>query len=133
MKPNVFTRTPLLVVVVLLFNLLALVKGGHYLTRAVFEITLPSGGPWAFHFQDGILALGLFILFVEVAKATQTDSSSIVDHALSLVLFIAVLIEFLTVKAVASSGFFLILMMCFFDVVAGFTVTITAARRDISH
>lgn len=133
MKPNVFTRTPLLVIVVLMFNLLAFVGGGKYLGRAVFELTLPSGGPWTFLFQDGILSLGLFILFVEVAKSTQTDSSSIVDHALSLVLFIIVLIEFLVVKAVASSGFFLIVMMCFFDVVAGFTVTITAARRDISH
>ena len=133
MKPNIFTRTPLLVIVVLLYNLLALPKSGEYLTKKVFEITLPSGAPWAVTLTDGVLALGLFILFIEVAKATQTDSASIMDHAFSLVLFCLVLVEFLVFKPVGTSGFFLIMVMCFFDVVAGFTVTITGARRDFSH
>lgn len=133
MKPNAFTRTPLLVIVVVLFNIFAFISGGEYLARPMFELVLPSKAAWAFHVQDGILAVGLFLLFIEVAKSTQTSSASIVDHALSLVLFIAVLIEFLVVPAVGLSGFFLIVVMCFFDVVAGFTVTITAARRDISH
>ena len=42
------------------------------------------------------------------------------------------LIEFLLVGAAASSVFFILMMMTIFDVVAGFTVSITSAGRDVT-
>jgi hypothetical protein len=49
-----------------------------------------------------------------------------------MVLFVAMLIEFLLVKQVASSTFFLLLVISFVDVMGGFAVSIRAAQRDIS-
>jgi hypothetical protein len=53
------------------------------------------------------------------------------DHVLSMVLFVAMLVEFMTVKGVASATFFLLLVISFVDVAAGFAVSIRSAPRDI--
>jgi hypothetical protein len=45
--------------------------------------------------------------------------------------FIAALIEFIVVPQAATSVFFLILVTLLIDVVAGFTIGIRVARRDI--
>ena len=49
-----------------------------------------------------------------------------------MVVFIAVLVEFLMVKQAATSTFFLILVACLIDVIAGYTIGIRVARRDLS-
>jgi len=46
--------------------------------------------------------------------------------------FVAFLVEFLLVGAASSSVFFLLMVMSLIDVVAGFTVSITSASRDVS-
>jgi hypothetical protein len=51
---------------------------------------------------------------------------------LSTALFIIFLIEFLLVGYCASSVFFILMIMAIFDVVAGFTVSITSAGRDVT-
>ena len=70
------------------------------------------------------------LLFVELIKSTRTGGSSIVDHALSMVLFMICLVEFLTVRQAGTSEFFFILVVTLIDVVAGFSITIRGARRD---
>ena len=46
--------------------------------------------------------------------------------------FIGALVEFIVLKGFGTSTFFLITAMCLFDVVAGYTISIIAARRDLS-
>ena len=46
------------------------------------------------------------VLFVESVKATYTSSISLVDHGLSMLVFITCLVEFLVVSAAATSVFF---------------------------
>jgi hypothetical protein len=48
-----------------------------------------------------------------------------------MLVFIAALIEFIVVPQAATSVFFLILVTLLIDVVAGFTIGIRVARRDI--
>jgi hypothetical protein len=45
--------------------------------------------------------------------------------------FTVALVEFIVLKGFSTSAFFLIMMMCLFDVVAGYTISIVAAKRDI--
>jgi len=52
------------------------------------------------------------------------------NHGFSLILFVVCLVEFLLFPAFATSVFFLIMVMTLLDVMAGFMVTIAAARRD---
>ena len=46
--------------------------------------------------------------------------------------FIIFLIEFIVVKGAGTSTFFILALMSLFDVIAGFSVTITTARRDVT-
>ena len=49
-----------------------------------------------------------------------------------MVLFIVCIVEFLMLPAFATSVFFLVMLMSLLDVMAGFMVTIAAARRDFA-
>ena len=75
--------------------------------------------------------MGLVILFFELLKSTASHRAAIVNHALSMILFVVCLIEFLLLRGFATSTFFLILAMVLLDVLAGFIVTIVASRRDM--
>jgi hypothetical protein len=52
------------------------------------------------------------------------------DHILSMLVFIAALVEFLLVAQAATSTFVIIMLICLVDVVAGFSITIRTAQRD---
>ena len=57
---------------------------------------------------------------------------SILEHMLSMIVFVVILVEFLLIGAASSSVFFILLVMSLIDVVAGFTMSITSATRDMS-
>lgn len=119
---------PLLAFVVLAYAILAMLGVDFSLPR--FSVTLPSGGIWNISFGDILLVVALLLLFLEVLKSTRTGGSSVVDHALSMMVFIICIILFLVWDRAATSLFFLITLTALIDVIAGFSVTIRAARRD---
>ncbi len=98
----------------------------------VFGLTMVSGTVWLFTLGDLLVVVALILLFFEILKSTKTGASSILDHALSMVLFIVCLVEFLLVPLAATSTYFLLTVIALIDVVAGYSVTITSARRDLS-
>ncbi|WP_417307764.1 hypothetical protein [Devosia sp.] len=108
--------------------------GGNPAGWANELLTIPmvSGFAWSLTAGDLLLVVGLVCLFFEVVKSTQTGRSSVVEHMLSTLVFVVFLVEFLLVGAAASSVFFILMMMAIFDVVAGFTVSITSAGRDVT-
>lgn len=126
---------PLLIVPFVIYNIVAFLflggqpEGWH---NGLFNIAMVSGTPWAVTAGDFLLVVALVCLFFEILKSTRTGSSSIVEHMLSMLVFVALLIEFLLVGACASSVFFLIMVMSLIDVVAGFSVSITSAGRDVT-
>ena len=85
------------------------------------------------HGGDLLLVVGLLLLCVEVYRATSSSSAAILNHVLSLVVFIIALIELLVMPRMANMTFFLIVLMTLSAVIAGFTVTISTARRDIQR
>jgi hypothetical protein len=91
-----------------------------------------SGAVWLLSVGDLFIILGLIFLFVEVFKSTRTSQAAILDHILSTLVFIIFLVEFIVVKGAGSSMFLILCLMSLFDVIAGFTITITTARRDIT-
>jgi hypothetical protein len=121
---------PLLVIPLLAY--VAFAGAGADFSASRFPITLPSAGVWQLTLGDILLAMGLFLLFFEILKATRTGGNSVVDHALSMIVFVVCLILFLIWDRAATSTFFLLMVMALIDVIGGFSVTITAARRDYS-
>lgn len=124
-------KFPLLIFVVIGYNVLVFTSG-IALQDQLFSLNMMSGGVWSFSVADAILCLALVLLFVEILKATRTDSSSIIDHALSTLVFIGCLVEFILVDKAVTSTFFFITLISLIDVVAGYSITIRAARRDFA-
>lgn len=123
---------PLLAVVVVLYSAFAAFAPG-WLTAVQFEMPLLSGATLRFAGGDLLLVLGLVLLCVEVYRATSSSRGAILNHVLSLVVFIVALIELLVMPRMANMTFFLIVLMTVSDVIAGFTVTISSSRRDWQH
>ena len=119
---------PLLVIPLLAY--VAFAGAGADFSASRFPIALPSAGVWQLTLGDILLAAGLFLLFFEILKATRTGGNSVVDHAFSMIVFVVCLILFLIWDRAATSTFFLLMLMAMIDVIAGFSVTINAARRD---
>ncbi|HML42873.1 MAG: hypothetical protein JNN24_07830 [Hyphomicrobium zavarzinii] len=136
---------PLTIIPFIIYNLIVLFSGspapevatdGAAAARALlaselFSIPMISGARWFFTWGDLILIITLIVLFIEILKATYTSTSSLVDHGLSMVVFVAALIEFIVVPQAATSVFFLLLVALVIDVIAGFTIGIRVAKRDI--
>lgn len=123
---------PLLVFSFILYNLVVFSMGIEALNAPIFSMTLLSGGVWAFTWGDLILLATLALLFSEIVKATYSSTSTLIDHALSMIVFIALLVEFLIVPQAATSVFFLMLVAALIDVIAGYTIGIRVARRDLN-
>jgi len=124
---------PSLVLAFIIYNAVVFVAGNTaVLDNALFEITMLSGGAWRFTVGDLMIVITLLLLFVELIKATYTTSSTLVDHGLSMLVFIACLVEFLLAPLAATSTFFLIMVATAIDVVAGFSIGIRVARRDLA-
>lgn len=97
----------------------------------IFTIPMVSGNAWSVGSGDLILFLSLILLFFELLKSTSSQKVAIINHALSMILFVLCLVAFLLLKGFATSTFFLILTMVMLDVLAGFIVTIISARKDL--
>ena len=132
---------PLLVIPVIIYLIVVLTGGllnadgvvaaEAALRNPIFSIPMVSGTPWNVGAGDMILFLSLILLFFELLKSTSSQKVAIVNHALSMILFVICLVEFLLVRGFATSTFFLIVTMVMLDVLAGFIVTIISARKDL--
>ena len=126
---SVAAAFPLLAVVVVLANIIAF-AGDNAFDNTWVMFPLPSDATLTITSGNALVLLGLLLLYGEIFKATRTGTASIIDHVLSLAVFVVALVEFLVVPRLGHAVFLSILLMCFIDVIAGFTVTIAGARRD---
>ncbi|MBF0296692.1 MAG: hypothetical protein HQL96_16025 [Magnetococcales bacterium] len=97
----------------------------------VFGFVLSSGAQLTFTVADLLILAGVIALYIEIFKATRSGTESIVDHLLSMVIFVFFLVEFLIFPPAGTMLFLTFTLMSLLDVVAGFTVTISTSRRDI--
>ncbi len=134
-----FAAIPLLVIPVLVYNIVALtmtdgfhaIDAGTRLNEALFSIRMTSNVDWPVSLGDVLLAVGLVVLFIELLKSTNSRRAAIINHSLSMLLFVGCLVQFLLLPAFATSTFFLLSLMVLLDVLAGFIVSIVSARRDV--
>ena len=91
-----------------------------------------SGGVFSMTLGMLMIVIALLLFFVEIVKATRTSNASILDHLLSTFVFVAFLVEFLLVRGAATSVFFTLMVITLIDVLAGFSVSLRAASRDVT-
>jgi len=127
---------PLLLFVFLGYNIIVLVGGGDdpnaILRYEVIKFPMLNNSIWSMTTGDLIVFALLVLLFLELLKATYTSSTSLIDHGLSMLVFVICLIEFLLVRQAQTSVFFFIVVASLIDVIAGYTIGIRVARRDFS-
>ncbi|MEL6663427.1 MAG: hypothetical protein AAFR33_10510 [Pseudomonadota bacterium] len=144
-----FSVFPLLVIPVAIYAIMALTTGGvdpdtvvsgervvaplaDKLNAGLLNLNMISGVEWRLTNADMLILLALAFLFLEILKSTSTGTATIMNHAISMVLFIACLILFLLSQNFATSTFFILTIMTLLDVLAGVVVTIVSARRDFA-
>ncbi|MEM8650083.1 MAG: hypothetical protein AAGF54_06095 [Pseudomonadota bacterium] len=127
------TNVPLLIVPFIVYNIQIFIGGGAAVwDDQILSLSMISGREWVMTMGDLMVSVGLFLLFFEIVKATRVGANSIIDHLLSTFVFIAYLVEFLLVGDAAHSVFFILMMIALIDILAGFTVSIRSATRDVN-
>jgi hypothetical protein len=131
---------PLLIVPAGIYNVVALggsaTRGADVFATEIegplLTLALPSNGIWTVSGGDVLVMLALALLFFELLRSTGSGRFAIINHSLSLILFLVCAAQFLLLPAFATTTFFLVTLMAFLDVLAGTIVSIVTARRDVS-
>jgi hypothetical protein len=131
------TSIPLLIVSFILYNLgLAGLFGdgpnGDPWQTELFSFRMMSGGVFSMTLGIAMVVIALLLFFIEIVKATRTSNASVVDHLLSTFVFVAFLVEFLLVQGAAHPVFFVLMVIALIDVLAGFSVSLRSAGRDVT-
>ncbi len=123
---------PLLLIPFAIYNIVAFVMPGVSFSTTLTSVHMVSDTNWTMSAGDMLVSLAILLLFGEMLKATRVGIRTVVDHGLSLLLFLVMLVEFILVKQAASPTFFLLLVTGFVDVLGGFAITLRSAQRDLT-
>ncbi|HRK18727.1 MAG TPA: hypothetical protein PK970_07200 [Hyphomicrobiaceae bacterium] len=129
---------PLIILPFVLYFIIGVLGGGpvtdETFRKVLFRVPLVNNtqGGWAFSWGDLIILITMICLFIELIKSTYTQTVSMIDHGLSMVVFILCLIAFLMMPQAQTSVFFFVMVAALIDVVAGFMIGIRTARRDLN-
>src|SRR5262245_51706283 len=99
---------PLLLIPFVLYNMVAFLLDLEFST-ILFHVPLLAGRSMAVSTGDLLVLLGIIFLYVEILKATRLASKAIMDHILSFILFVAMIIEFVAVPKAATSTFLMLM------------------------
>ena len=123
---------PLLLIPFAVYNIIAFLMPDVTWPGVVSTVHMVSGADWTMSAGEMLVTLAVVLLCGEVIKSTRIGLRTVVDHALSLILILVMLIEFILVKQAATATFFLLLVVSFVDVLGGFAVTLRSAQRDLT-
>ncbi len=124
---------PLLAFLLIGYNIATMV-GHHFDTSAETKLSVPlvSGAVWGVTINEIFVILGLAVLFVELMKSTRATGGAALEHILSMLVFIAYLIEFLVVRSAGTNTFLTLGLMSLIDVMAGYSISIAVARKEMN-
>ncbi len=130
-KTGVISFIPFLGIVVAIHIVLALIDN-TLLDGELVAVPLFSDALWSLRLVDLLLALALFALLIDIIKSTRTSRATALNHVVTMAVFVVCLLCFLLLPATGTSSFFVLTVISLVNVVAGFTVSLSAARRDIA-
>jgi hypothetical protein len=124
---------PLLLVPFVVYNIVAFIFSlpNDIWTKNAATVHMMSQVDWDLTWEDILLAVSIFLLWIEIVKSTRLGMRSVMDHLLAMALFIGMLVEFLLVKQAATSTFFLLMIIALVDVLAGFIIGMRSGRRQV--
>jgi hypothetical protein len=117
---------PLLLIPLAVYNIIVFLMPSVSLAEPVLKLTLMSGAEWPVNLNDMLLALGIFLLLLEVIKGARPGAKFLTDHLLSLVVFGAAAAEFVLWPRFGTSTYCLLAMLALVDFLSGIALR---ARR----
>jgi hypothetical protein len=129
--PMYLIAFPLLIIPFVLYNMIAFLLSLEFSTP-LFNVPLLSGRSMSVNTGDMLVILAVLLLYLEILKATRLSSKAIMDHVLSMILFLGMAIEFIAVRQAATSTFLILVALAFVDVIGGFTISIRTAQRSVT-
>lgn len=126
---SMFNVFPMMIIPVAAYAVAAFM--GVDMSAGVFSVPMVNGS-LELSVGDILIILGMLMLFVELIKSAGSGTATIVNHGLSMLIFVIAMALFLLMGQFGTAAFFLITLMTLMDTVAGFVVTIVAARRDLA-
>ena len=124
---------PLLLIALAIYNMIAFLTPGVSWTGPIYPampVPLKSGDMWLPTAGDALITFALLMLMFEFIKATR-QGKSFVEHFLALLLAGGATAEFVMVHEAATSTFFVLVVICFVDLFAGFAASLRRARRAV--
>lgn len=124
---------PLLLIPFAIYNIAAFILRlpPDIWTAQAAAVPMMSGQVWTLTWEDAFLAFSIVLLWIEIIKSTRAGNRVIMEHVLAMLLFVAMLVEFLLVKSAGTSTFFLLVVIGLVDVLAGFIIGIRGATRQV--
>jgi len=110
---------PLLLIPLAIYNIIAFLMPGVSLTDPLVKLTLMSGTEWPVTLSDVLLALGIFLLLLEIIKGARPGAKYLTDHLLSLIVFGAAAAEFVLWPKFGTSTYFLLALLALSDFLSG--------------
>jgi hypothetical protein len=110
---------PLLLIPLAIYNIIVFLMPGLSFAEPLVTVPMMSGAPWPVTLSDGLLALGILMLLLEVMKGARPGAKYLTDHLLSLIVFGAAIAEFLLWPRFASSTYFLLVLLALVDFLSG--------------
>ncbi|MBO6728785.1 MAG: hypothetical protein JJ884_11465 [Maricaulis sp.] len=126
---SMFNVFPMMIIPVVAYAIAAFM--GVDMSAGVFAVPMVNGS-LELSVGDILIILGMLMLFIELIKSAGSGTATIVNHGLSMLIFVIAMALFLLMGQFGTAAFFLITLMTLMDTVAGFVVTIVAARRDLA-
>ena len=121
---------PLLLIPLAIYNIVAWLMPSVSLTDPLAHVTLPSGADWPITLSEVLLALGILLLLLEIAKGARPGSKYLTDHLLSFIVFGGAVAEFVLLPKFGTATFFLLALMTMVDFFGG--IVLRAARPPAS-
>lgn len=125
---NFLKKIPLFSLLLIIYNAAAF--GEYYqpkftLQTVALQFPLTSGTIFSLNVGDLLLIAGLALLYQELLKSTKTTKPYLIEHILSMLVFVVFIVEFFMVAQAGTVVFFALMIMSLLDVIGGFTVTLS--------
>lgn len=127
---------PLLLLPVLLYTMIALPAGANVaeaMASQAFAMPLASSALWIVTWGHVIIIFSVLVLFVEILKSTTPSSAQMIDNGLAVALFILALVLWLLVGPFGTTEFFIIMLMCLLDFLAGSVIMTRVSQRTVQY
>lgn len=126
---------PLLIIPALLYGIIALASGGainETLASQALAIPLPTT-QWVVTWGHLITLVAVIFLFLEILKSTTPSAAQMLDNGLSVALFIVCFVLWLLASPFGTSEFFIIVLMCLLDFLAGSVIMTRVSQRTVQY